>query len=253
MAQNVTPQFRITDARRSTRFYVDGLGFKIDWEHRFKPGFPVFMQLTRAGQSIFLTEHAGDCQIGGAAYFVVADVDACHKEFMRRGIVPTNPPADMPWGPREMVVTDPDGNRLRFAGPIGSAVSDVVSSNDFKTHVTATLSVRDWARAVDFYKEAFGAIELFRVPGGGVGQLSVSGAQFWVAEESAPNLNFSPESLGGCSVRMLLIVEDPAAVCKQAIAAGATPVSPVVDAHGWRLGRIVDPFGHHWEVARPLA
>jgi catechol 2,3-dioxygenase-like lactoylglutathione lyase family enzyme len=53
MAQTVTPQFRITDARRSTLFYVDGLGFKIDWEHRFEPGFPVFMSLTRAGQTIF--------------------------------------------------------------------------------------------------------------------------------------------------------------------------------------------------------
>jgi len=115
MVQTVTPQFRITDARRSIAFYVDGLGFEIDWEHRFEPGFPVFMQLTRAGQSIFLTEHAGDCRVGGAAYFVVADVDACYQAFVARGVVPTEPPADMPWGSRELVVTDPDGNRLRFA------------------------------------------------------------------------------------------------------------------------------------------
>lgn len=59
MSQTVTPQLRITDVQRSLRFYVDGLGFEIDWEHRFGPGFPVFMQVTRAGQSIFLTEHAG--------------------------------------------------------------------------------------------------------------------------------------------------------------------------------------------------
>src|SRR5438045_1684960 len=83
--------------------------------------------------------------------------------------------------------------------------------------VTATLSVRNWARAVDFYKTAFGARELYRVEGGGVAQLAVSGAEFWVAEESPDNNNFSPETLGGCSVRMLLIVEDPAAVCKQAV------------------------------------
>jgi uncharacterized glyoxalase superfamily protein PhnB len=121
MPQTVIPQFRITDARRSTAFYVDGLGFTIDWEHRFEPGFPVFMQLTRAEQSIFLTEHAGDCKVGGAAYFVVPDVDACHKEFVARGVVSTEPPADTPWGPREMVVTDPDGNRLRFASPITPA------------------------------------------------------------------------------------------------------------------------------------
>ena len=127
------------------------------------------------------------------------------------------------------------------------------SSNGFRTVVTATLSVRDWARAMDFYKTAFGANELYRVPGGGVSQLSVSGAEFWVAEESPPHQNFSPESLGGCSVRMLLIVEDPAAVCAQAIRAGATEVLPVSDAHCWRLGRIVDPFGHHWEIGKPLS
>ena len=102
-----------------------------------------------------------------------------------------------------------------------------------------------------FYKAAFGARELYRVPGGGVGQLAVDGAAFWVAEESPSHLNFSPESLGGSSVRMLLIVQDPAAVFTQAVAAGATAVYPVTDAHGWRLGRIADPFGHHWEIGRP--
>ena len=127
------------------------------------------------------------------------------------------------------------------------------SSKDFRTAVTATLSVRNWARAMDFYKTAFDATELYRVPGGGVGQLSVSGAEFWVAEESPEHLNFSPESLAGCSVRMLLIVEDPAAVCTKAVRAGATQVYPVGDAHCWRLGRIVDPFGHHWEIGRPLS
>jgi PhnB protein len=126
------------------------------------------------------------------------------------------------------------------------------SSRDFPTRITATLSVRNWDRAMDFYKAAFGARELYRVPGGGVGQLTVSGAEFWVAEESPAHLNFSPESIGGCSVRMLLIVEDPATTCAQAVGAGARLAVPVADAHGWRIGRIVDPFGHHWEIARPL-
>jgi len=131
-------------------------------------------------------------------------------------------------------------------------MSHAPSTNGFPTSLTATLSVRNWDRAIDFYKTAFGATELYRVPGGGVGQLAVSGAPFWVAEESPEHLNFSPESLGGCSVRMLLIVEDPAAACAQAVAAGATQVVPVADAHGWRIGRILDPFGHHWEIARQL-
>jgi PhnB protein len=123
---------------------------------------------------------------------------------------------------------------------------------DFRTVLTATLSVRHWAKAMSFYKAAFGAKELYRVPGGGVGQLAVDDAEFWVAEESPEHLNFSPESIGGCSVRMLLKVKDPNDVCARAVKAGATEVAPVADAHCWRLGRIVDPFGHHWEIGRPL-
>jgi PhnB protein len=119
--------------------------------------------------------------------------------------------------------------------------------------VTATLSVRDWDRAVAFYKAAFDAKETYQVPGGGVGELDVAGARFWVAEESPENLNFSPETLGGCSVRMLLIVDDPTAVCARAVTAGARQVVPVAYAHGWELGRIVDPFGHHWEIGRQVA
>lgn len=123
---------------------------------------------------------------------------------------------------------------------------------NFKTSVTATLAVRDWNRAMEFYKAAFSAVELHRVPGGGVAQLSIAGAEFWVAEESKEHQNLSPESLGGCSVRMLLIVEDPAAVCEQAVAAGARLIYAPQDGHGWRIGRIVDPAGHHWEIARKL-
>jgi len=127
-----------------------------------------------------------------------------------------------------------------------------MSANDFRTAITATLSVRDWARAMDFYQAAFGAREVYRVEGGGVGQLSVDGAEFWVSEESPEHRNFSPQSLGGCSVRMLLLTEDPAAMCDRAVRAGATVVAPVSDDYGWRLGRIIDPFGHHWEIGRPL-
>jgi len=124
---------------------------------------------------------------------------------------------------------------------------------DVHTQITATLSVRDWPAAMAFYKNAFGAIETYSVPGGSVARLSVDRAEFWVAEESTPHQNFSPESLGGCSVRMLLIVEDPRLICERAVAAGAKQIVPVHDEHGWRLGRIVDPAGHHWEVGRPLA
>jgi uncharacterized glyoxalase superfamily protein PhnB len=107
----------MTNWERTRAFYADGLGFTVDWEHRFEPGFPVFAQLTRDGLSLFLSEHAGDCQVGGAAYFVVDDVDALFRDIQARGITPDEPPEDAPWGTREMNILDPDGNRLRFANP----------------------------------------------------------------------------------------------------------------------------------------
>ena len=119
--QTVIPQLRIASAGRSLEFYVGGLGFTVNWKHQFEPGFPLFVRLTRAGQTIFLTEHAGDCEVGGAVYFVVPDVDRCYEEFQGRGVLLTEPPAETPWGTREMAIKDPDGNRLRFASERSSA------------------------------------------------------------------------------------------------------------------------------------
>jgi PhnB protein len=122
--------------------------------------------------------------------------------------------------------------------------------------IAPMLSVRNGARAVEFYKRAFGAIEVFRIedPAGAVvSRLSVDGAEFWVADESPEHANFSPESLGGGSVRMILTVPDPDATFAQAVAAGAREVVAVKEDYGWRLGRVVDPYGHHWEIGRPLA
>lgn len=124
-------------------------------------------------------------------------------------------------------------------------------------HLSPMLSVRGGARAVEFYQNAFGAEVLFRLDGedgGVVAELSAGGARFWVADESPEHKNFSPETLGGCSVRLILVVDDPDAVYRRAIAAGANVVSPVEDQeYGWRVGRLVDPFGHHWEIGKPLA
>lgn len=125
-----------------------------------------------------------------------------------------------------------------------------------KTTIAPILAVRRGAKAVEFYQRALGAEELFRVTddaGGVVAQLSGNGAEFWVADESPAHGNFSPESLGGGTVRMVLRVADPDEVFARAIAEGATVVWPVSDQpYGWRLGRLVDPFGHHWEIGKPL-
>ena len=85
-----------------------------------------------------------------------------------------------------------------------------------------------------------------------VATLAVDGAEFWVADESPEHQNFSPESLGGGTVRMILTVSDPDAMFARAVAAGARVVTAMTNAYGWRLGRVADPFGHHWEIGRPL-
>ena len=130
------------------------------------------------------------------------------------------------------------------------------TNRGMRPSVAPMLSVRRGAQAVDFYKAAFGAAETFRIEaptGEVVVTLAVGASEFWVADESPEYKNFSPESLGGATTRMILTVDDPDAVFAQAMAAGADEVSPVADQdYGWRVGRVVDPFGHHWEIGKPL-
>ncbi len=116
------------------------------------------------------------------------------------------------------------------------------------------LSVRRGLQAVEFYKAAFDALELFRIENDGSveAELAVGNAQFWVSDETPEHLNYSPESLKGSTARMVLVVADPASVFARAIAAGARQVWPVQEEYGWLIGRAVDPYGHHWEIGRPL-
>ena len=132
------------------------------------------------------------------------------------------------------------------------------SAKDQNTAIAPMLSVRNGARAIKFYKAPFGADELFRIDdessGAVVARLCVGESEFWLADESPEHGNFSPESLGGGSVRMVMIVKDPDAAYERAVVAGANVVWPVSNQpYGWRVGRIVDPFGHHWEIGRPLS
>ena len=121
--------------------------------------------------------------------------------------------------------------------------------------VAPLLAVRKGLEALEFYKKAFGATEIFRTmgeDGSVVAELSINGWDFWLADEAPEHQNFSPVTLGGTTVRMVLIVNDPDAVFEHAVAAGAKSLWPVVDQpYGWRIGRVVDPYGHHWEIGRP--
>jgi catechol 2,3-dioxygenase-like lactoylglutathione lyase family enzyme len=107
------PTLRVKDARRSLALYRDQLGFAVDWEHQFEPGFPLFVSVSRDGVTLFLTEHP-ECAFGGLVYLRVEDVDALAAEFIGRGVALREPPADQPWRMREMSLRDPDDNELRF-------------------------------------------------------------------------------------------------------------------------------------------
>jgi catechol 2,3-dioxygenase-like lactoylglutathione lyase family enzyme len=106
------PTLRITEYEAAKRFYADGLGFAIDWEWRHEPGLPVFLQLSRNGLRLYLSQHEGDGSVGGLVHLYVSDVDAWQAEMLRQGVLADAAPVNQPWGNREMRVRDPDGNQL---------------------------------------------------------------------------------------------------------------------------------------------
>jgi PhnB protein len=122
------------------------------------------------------------------------------------------------------------------------------------TSIQPELWVDTPREALAFYEAAFGAMIIHRVGNGEdiVAQLSVGDASFWVAPISSTMKRLSPRAIGGATSRMLLVVEDPDSIVRQAVASGAVESSGVRVEHGWRLGRIIDPFGHEWEIGAPL-
>lgn len=111
----VVPVLRMFDEARARAFYVDFLGFQVDWTHRFEPNLPLYMQLSRDGWVLHLSEHHGDGTPGSVVRILAPALESLHREitekdyrFCRPGL------ATMPWGHLEMTVTDPFGNRLVF-------------------------------------------------------------------------------------------------------------------------------------------
>lgn len=121
--------------------------------------------------------------------------------------------------------------------------------------IMPVLSVRRGAEAVDFYTRAFGATEITRLTapdGAVVAQLEAAGGRFMVADESPEHGHHSPQGLGGTTVRIGLVVDDPDGVAARALGAGARLVYPVADQdYGWSLGCVEDPYGHRWDIGRP--
>lgn len=123
------------------------------------------------------------------------------------------------------------------------------------TSIVPWLSVRNAVKAISFYKDAFDAVEVYRLEdpeGGLVVRLCVAGAEFWISGGNTDNDNAELERVGGDTVRMILTTSDPDSLFQQALNAGATQIFPVGEEFGWRLGRIADPFGLHWEIGKPL-
>jgi PhnB protein len=122
------------------------------------------------------------------------------------------------------------------------------------TSIQPELWVDQAARAIEFYVEAFGATVVHRVGDGDdvVAQLAIGDASFWLASAGPDMGRYSPRTISGATSRTLLVVEDPEGVRQRAVDAGAEEKSPVQDEHGWRLGRIIDPFGHEWEIGEPI-
>lgn len=114
-----TPILRIFDEHKAREFYVDFLGFKVDWEHRFEPGLPLYLQVSRDGCVLHLSEHHGDCSPGAALRIETDELAAFHRELLAKAYRYARPGLqEMPWGSTDMSIHDPFGNRLTFTNAI---------------------------------------------------------------------------------------------------------------------------------------
>lgn len=138
----------------------------------------------------------------------------------------------------------PNGGKERVALLINLRFMSAITYS-----ITPWLSVSNGHAAIEFYQKAFDAFEIYHLDapdGGVVSRLSIKGAEFWISDGVADSHSTDP------AMRIILTVPDPDAVFEKAIRAGGTIVYPVGEGHGWRIGRLSDPFGHHWEIGKQL-
>ena len=116
-----TPILRIFDEDKAREFYVGFLGFQVDWEHRFEDGLPVYMQISKDGCVIHLSEHHGDCSPGAAIMIETDELEVFQKQLLGKQYKYARPGIEeTPWGSRNMSVGDPFGNRLTFTNAIST-------------------------------------------------------------------------------------------------------------------------------------
>jgi len=116
-----TPILRIFDEAKAKEFYVGFLGFKVDWEHRFESGLPLYMQISKDGCILHLSEHNGDASPGAAMRIETEALEAFQKALAAKGYKYARPQIeDMPWGSRDLSIRDPFGNRLTFTSAIST-------------------------------------------------------------------------------------------------------------------------------------
>jgi catechol 2,3-dioxygenase-like lactoylglutathione lyase family enzyme len=116
--ERVIPVFRIFSVEKAREFYLDFLGFKVDWEARFGADLPLYMQVSRDGFAIHLSEHHGDATPGSKVFVAVTGVHDLHRELTDKKYRYNRPGLqEQDWGMTELTVNDPFGNRITFGEP----------------------------------------------------------------------------------------------------------------------------------------
>jgi uncharacterized glyoxalase superfamily protein PhnB len=116
--ERTVPILRMFSLEKAKEFYLEFLGFKIDWEHRFHDGAPVYMQVSRENAVLHLSEHFGDGTPGSAVYFYMKGIEAFHGELSAKNYRHARPGIQhQEWGTVEVMIDDPFGNKLRFGEP----------------------------------------------------------------------------------------------------------------------------------------
>jgi PhnB protein len=248
---------------------IDWLTRAFGFAEQYRYGDPVSGAQVRAGNAVLMLKRADSVELvprqlgyGTQSLTIfVDDVEGHYECAKAAGAEILEEPHETVYGEFQYAARDLAGHHWLFSRHAndlnpeqwGATVAQAAAA---PARVAPMLSVRRGKAAVEFYMAAFGAEVLFQIEapdGAVVAELSVGQSRFWVADESPEHKNFSPETLGGATVRMVLVVDDPDAAFDRAIRAGASVVYPVDDQdYGWRVGRMVDPFGHHWEIGKPL-